>query len=200
MSYMLPPDDKALFLQISQGDTTAFHKVFQRYRAPFHAAAYKMTRSGYIAEEIVQEVFITLWTKRELVAAADNSTHYLFTILYNSIYDHFRKLASERALKDILSQQAAEWEDSPMEMLLQAKEYQQLLDGILGRLPRQQQMAYRLSRLEGMSRTEVASHMRISPHSVKNHLQQAMKFIRLYFKDREAITLFILFAGSGGLF
>ncbi len=92
MSTKLPCDEKALFLRIAEGDESAYRVVFDRYKAPFHSAAFRLTRKSVTAEDIVQEVFILLWTKRTLVTAADNPTHYLFTILYNSIYAHFKKI------------------------------------------------------------------------------------------------------------
>ncbi|HZE85897.1 MAG TPA: sigma-70 family RNA polymerase sigma factor [Puia sp.] len=198
MPNTLQCDDKALFLLIAQGDITAFKLVFDLYKARFYSAAYKMTRSSHIAEDIVQEVFILLWTKRTQIGVAKNPSHYLFTILYNSIYAHFKKLASEKRLMQGLSLQSLEWED-PVELFLQAKEHRYLLDLILRQLPRQQQIAYKLSKLEGMSREEVANHMHISPHSVKNHLQHAAKFIRHYFSEKEAIFLFILLLTCQGI-
>src|ERR1700730_80271 len=99
-------DIKALLLQIAEGDELAFRTVFDHFKAPFHAAAFKMTRSADAAEEIVQETFIALWNKRAQVAAARNPEAYLFKILHNSIYTHFRKLVLEKQLRINVSSQA----------------------------------------------------------------------------------------------
>jgi RNA polymerase sigma-70 factor (ECF subfamily) len=191
MPTKLPGDDKALFLRIAEGDENAYRAVFDRYKAPFHSAAFKLTRQTSSAEDIVQEVFILLWTKRALVAAADNPTHYLFTILYNSIYAHFKKIAAESQLRQNLLLHTADPDDGIMEGL-QQKDEQALLDTAIGQLPRQQQLVYKLSRQEGMSRGEIASRMHISPHSVKNHLQHAIRSIRGYFKDHPTISVVLL--------
>ena len=60
---MLPEqsyDIKKLLKQVAEGNEQAFRVIFDHYKVPFHAAAFKMTRSADLAEEIVQEVFITL--------------------------------------------------------------------------------------------------------------------------------------------
>lgn len=191
MSTKLPCDEKALFLRIAEGDESAYRVVFDRYKAPFHSAAFKLTRSPFTAEDIVQEVFILLWTKRTLVAAADNPTHYLFTILYNSIYAHFKKIATESQLRQALLINATDREDPIME-ILQLREQERLLVNAIGQLPRQQQLVFKLSRQEGMSRGQIADHLKISPHSVKNHLVHALRSIRGYFKDHQAISLLLI--------
>ena len=192
MSHPLPSDNKVLFVQTAQGDTTAFRCIFDIYKAPFYAAAFKMTRSAYLAEEIVQEVFILLWTKRQQVAAAEKPAAYLLTVLHNCIYAHFKKIAAEKNLKHLLLQNSNGPEEPSLENMLQLKENQQLLREIISQLPPRQQLIYKLSKQEGLSRMEIASQLHISPHSVKNHLQDAVKSIRHYFKDKKAISSVII--------
>jgi len=193
MPLNLPFDNnKALFNQIAEGDKDAFRLIFDLYKEPFYSAAYKLTRSSYITEEIVQEVFIILWTKRNQVAAADKPASYLFTILYNCIYGHFKKLAAEKHMMQLVSREVIAWEEPAMEGILQAKEKKELLDAVIRQLPPQQQMVYKLSKQEGLSRLEIAGYMGISPNSVRNHLYDAVKSIRLYFKDKKAVSSFVL--------
>ncbi|MEO6317074.1 MAG: sigma-70 family RNA polymerase sigma factor [Chitinophagaceae bacterium] len=187
----LPPDDKMLFAKIAAGDLTAYRSVFDTCKAPFYSAAFKMTRSAYLAEEIVQEVFILLWTKRTQVAAAEKPSAYLLTILYNSIYSHFKKIAAEKNMKLAFLQNSSGQEAQPMEYILQEKENQQLLKDIIEQLPPQQQLVYKLSKQDGLSRIEIAGQLHISPNSVRNHLQEAVKSIRHYFKDKKAISSII---------
>jgi RNA polymerase sigma-70 factor (family 1) len=188
----LPNDNTALFLQIAEGDKTAFRVIFDVYKAPFYSAAFKMTRSAYLAEEIVQEVFILLWTKRVQVAAAEKPAAYLLTILYNCIYGHFKKIAAEKNMKQLLLQNSNGLEEQSLESILQAKENQQLLNEIIEQLPPQQQLVYKLSKQEGMSRIDIAGQLHISPNSVRNHLHDAVKSIRHYFKDKKAISSVII--------
>lgn len=172
--FHITPD---LAARLAAGDESVFRLLFDQYKAPFHSAAWKMTRDASIAEEIVQEVFVTIWEKRQQVAAAQNPTGYVFTILHNSIYQHFRKLALERRLKKTVGEQSVEAANF-VDEFLQAKENKAILEGIIRQLPPQQQLIYKLSKQEGLSREAIAAQLQLSPNTVRNHLAQAMQFVR----------------------
>jgi RNA polymerase sigma-70 factor (ECF subfamily) len=57
-----------LLMQVGEGSEQAFRTVFDLYKKRFYVASLKMTHSRDMAEEIVQEVFVTLWIKRAQVA------------------------------------------------------------------------------------------------------------------------------------
>lgn len=173
---------KALLLQVGNGNEPAFRTIFDFYKDRFFSASFKMTHCSNIAEEIVQEVFVSLWIKRAQVAAALNPEAYLFTMLHNSINAHFRKLALEKAMKQKLLQQSDDIDVSPVEDILLAKENREMLESVIRQLPSQQRIVYKLSRQQGLSREQIAGQLNISPHTVKNHLQQAILFIRSYYK------------------
>ncbi|TAM96610.1 MAG: RNA polymerase sigma-70 factor [Chitinophagaceae bacterium] len=172
--------EKELLQRISEGDESAFREIYDLYKERFYAASLKMTRSPDIAEEIVQEVFVSLWIRRTALSNIENPTCYLFTIVYNSISAHFKKLALEKTMKQKVSEQMPEGECLTEDKLIE-KENMQLLQHIMGGLPPQQQLIYHLSKEEGLSREEIASRLQISPNTVKNHLLKACKYIRLHF-------------------
>ena len=175
-------DIKNLLLHVGEGNERAFKAIIDFYKERFYAASLKMTHSGDIAEEIVQEVFVGLWIKRVQVAAATNPEGYLFAMLHNSIYAHFRKLALEKAMKKKIGQQSEDIDSSPIEDILFAKEDREMFEVVINQLPSQQRIVYKLSRQQGLSRQQIASQLHISPHTVKNHLQQAIRFIGDYYK------------------
>ena len=184
--------DKMLFTRLASSDETAFGALFDAYKGPFYATAFKMTRSADAAEEIVQEVFIALWDKRIQVASARNPIGYLVTILHNSIYAHFRLIVQERKLKQKMTDGNRGAEENPVEALLLAKENRALLQAVIGQLPPQQQLIYRLSKQEGLSREEIADKLNISPNTVRNHLSAAVEFIRTYLKKRSSALIWAI--------
>jgi RNA polymerase sigma-70 factor (ECF subfamily) len=170
-----------LLKQLADGDEKVFRLIFDHYKGPFHAAAFKMTRSANIAGEITQEVFVTLWAKRELVAAAKRPDSYVFAILHNCIYSHFRKLADERQFK-LKFEQEIENGENPVEALLDEKENRDILENIINQLPSQQRLIYKLAKQEGLSRNEIASQLNISSNTVRNHLSASVEYLRTYLK------------------
>jgi len=165
---------KLLLNQLASGSEIAFRQIFDLYKERFYGVALKISTSEFIAEEVVQEVFITIWSKRGILRDIDRPTSYLFTIFYRALYEQFKKQAKQRRLQNRLL-------DSPLVMELQddqiaIKELQyQLLEEAIAALPPQQAMVYRLSKQEGMSRTDIARQLNLSPNTVRNHLVQAIK-------------------------
>lgn len=184
--------EKELLQRISKGDERAFREVFDLYKGRFFAAALKMTRSPDEAEEIVQEVFVSLWMRRALLTTVENPPSYLFTIVYNAISARFKKIALEMRMKQMIAERVVESENI-IEEKLEEKEANQRIQSILHRLPEQQQLVYYLSKEEGLSREEIAHRMHISPNTVKNHLLRATKYIREHFNKVMIIILLISF-------
>lgn len=189
MSIQNSHNELLLLKQISEGDDAAFREIFDLYRDRFYGVAFKMSSSAYIAEEMVQETFIALWKNRLLVANVEKPSSYLFSIFYRCLYQHYKKEAVEQKLKRELAELEVE-EDSMLEKFSKEDRYQ-LLERAIDLLPPQQAMAYRLSKLEGLSREQVASQMGISPNTVRNHLAEAMRALKDFVR-RTSFNLLLL--------
>lgn len=182
-------NDESLFRKIAQGDEASFRILFDRFKSRCYSSAIKMTRSVDLAEEIVQDTFVSLWTSRAVLNKVQNPSGYLFTILYNQIYAQFKKLSAERLMKANLTR-LPEADESSVEEYYNEKETSQYIQKLIRQLPHRQQQIFILSKQEGMSRKEIAQKLQLSPHTVKNHLLEAVKFVRANFY--KAFMLFIL--------
>ncbi|WP_216823488.1 RNA polymerase sigma factor [Niastella vici] len=185
----------ALFLRIAQSDEAAFRQLFERHKVRFYATALKLTRSPVLAEEIVQEIFLTIWLKRSLLPDIEKPESYLITMVYNSVSKYFRKLAIEKKMREEIAGSPAE-NNQEVENWLDAKESQQLILAAINKLPTQQQLIYKLSRESGLSREEIAGQLGISPNTVRNHLQEAMKNIRLYLQQATGLSAILFIINS----
>lgn len=191
MSLDLP--DKVLLQRIAlKSDQAAFRAIFDRYKDRFYAAALKMTHSPDTAEDIVQEVFVHLWLHRSALADIQNPVSYLFTTVYNTISQYFKKLAAEKNMKISFGEKTISSENTT-EQNMAVKESRQWLQNIVNHLPSQQQLIYKLSKQDGLSRNEIAEQLNISPNTVKNHLLKAMKFIREHWGEAFLIVIWFLF-------
>lgn len=182
--------DKTLLKRIARDDERAFRIIFDRYKERFYAAAWKMTRSSDMSEEIVQEVFLSLWLHRSVLSDVENPASYLFQVVYNTIAAHFKRLAVQKALK---AKAYGKWPDSgnyTEEKVLEKESYQ-ILHQIIRQLPLQQQLIYKLSKQDGLSRNEIAERLHISPNTVKNHLLKAMKFIKAQWGEALLIAIIL---------
>src|SRR6476661_392324 len=85
----------ALFEAIARGEETAFKNLFDAYKTKIYAVALKWTKSSFAAEEITQEVFISIWTSRAKLPAINDPPAYLYTTIYNKVSRHLKKEANQ---------------------------------------------------------------------------------------------------------
>ena len=174
-------DEKALLRQIADGDERAFRIFFDHYKDRFYSVVLKMTRSDDLAGEIVQEVFLKIWKKRASLVEIDNPDSYFFTAVYRRVYSYYKKLALERKLLKVISESAS-FQNITDETVL-ANESERLINKAIAKLPPQQQLVFKLSKQQGMSREQIAEQLHISPNTVRNHMAEAIKFIRSYLSN-----------------
>jgi RNA polymerase sigma-70 factor (family 1) len=189
----LPSDNdyKALFEAIAGGDEASFEILFNRCRARVYTLAFKWTKSAFAAEEITQDVFISVWTGRAHLPAVRDPRAYFYAILYNKINRYLRKEANkDRILK--LSLWNAKESSNETEETVYANDGQRFIDYAIEQLSPQKKLIYELNRKEGKSYSEIAETLKLSPHTVKSHLGKAVKLIRNYMKGNSLTILWLI--------
>jgi RNA polymerase sigma-70 factor (ECF subfamily) len=188
-------DCKVLFELISKGNEKAFKVLFEEYKSKTYAVAYKMTKSSLAAEEITQEVFISLWVSKEHLSYVKDPVAYMYTIIYNNVKGYIRKENNKSRLQEISFKKSKLITNETEEIIL-ANESQQLINEALSKLTPQKQLIYTLSRQQGRSNSEIGETLHLSPHTVKSHLVQTVKFIRKYFESATTAIAYIAFLFS----
>src|SRR5665213_736625 len=136
-----------------------------------------LTKSAPMAEDMVQDIFLKIWMKKEQLPAIENFRNYLFIVARNHIFNELKKRSTDILFTDQLLDYFHDNKTTPEKKLLQ-KEASHLIQQAIDRLPQQQKMVYRLSREEGLSRNEIAERLELSPNTVRNHLSKALEMIR----------------------
>lgn len=185
-------DEKLLFRQVAHGDELAFRKVFYLYKEKLSLFISRMVKSDAATTELVQEIFVKLWVNREKLAKVDHPGAYIFMMANNRAVDHLRKIASEARMMDEVWQRISQVQHSTEERL-QAKESQELINRAVVQLSPQKQKIFSLSRYEGLNHEEIASELRLSKSTVKNHLVETLRHIRTYLL-RNSGSLLIVFS------
>jgi RNA polymerase sigma-70 factor (family 1) len=186
-----PHTDKSLFTEISSGDQSAFAELFRRYDRRIYPFVLKMIKSEALAEEITQEIFIKIWEQRAKLATVDNPEAWLLTLTAHHTLDQIRKRLNER---NMLQRLANLWKDAAAndtEETIQHRESASLVRAAVERLPLQQRKVYRLSREEGLDYREIGARLEISPNTVRNHLVQALRSIRVYLEEHGELPVFL---------
>ena len=150
---------------------------YAAYRDFLYQFFLKHVKIPALAEDLSQDVFIKFWVKREHIHDVDNFDAWLYTLARNHLTDHYRKLATEKKYQQAVWHHM-ERHSNVVLLDIYKKELEQEIESLLDTLSPRQKEIYILSRREGLSLEEIASHLRISPNTAKNHLVQALKVIR----------------------
>ncbi len=179
MTAHLPYQEKDVLQQLAQGNESAFKLIYEAYWYSIYKTAKRYTKSVEVAEDIVQEIFTTLWTNRAKFTEVLHLEYYLITMTKNLTYRTVRKIAFEEAAKNSLTTETPTMESEAEDLLLD-QQYEQLVQQAIGLLPMQQKQVFQLAKQEGLSHKDIAAQMNISHLTVKAHMAKALRFIRHY--------------------
>jgi RNA polymerase sigma-70 factor (family 1) len=186
-----------LLVRISEGDEHAFACLFNKYKNKIYSITLRLTESTDLAEDVVQDIFLKLWLRREKIAEIADFENYLFIMIRNEVYSAFRSSVRKNQLSEVLAYSTPISDNHTLSSVIE-NEYAQVLKEAVNRLPLQQRQVYLLSREEDMKRDEIAKVLQISSETVKTHLSRALRYIRAYSMSRLDIQIswlcFFLFA------
>jgi RNA polymerase sigma-70 factor (ECF subfamily) len=171
----------SLVTRIRAGDATAFEALFEAFHAPLCAFAYRYVGSSDVAEEIVQEVFLFIWEQRETGNVRDSAKNYLFTSVRNAAVNllrHERVVHRHEAETVAFSARSVPSADRA----LTAAELTAAVRRAVERLPERCRLIFTLHREQGLTYTEIASVLELSPKTVEVQMGRALKALRKAFE------------------
>jgi RNA polymerase sigma-70 factor (family 1) len=171
--------DEQLVCYLMNGDESAFVAIYDKYWKTLIGLAYNHTKNRLTAEEIVQEVFYSLW-KRKNELAINSLNAYLATAVKFSVFKQIRqtKLHAELLECNYTTSTYEKLEDQ-----IDAKFLQEYIDGIIEQLPEKCRQVYIYSRQAGLKNYEIAHQMQIGEKAVEAHITKALKILRLNLKE-----------------
>lgn len=181
--------EKKLLISSARGEEEAFAQLFHFYKDKLFSFIFRITGSPQLAEDIIQEVFAKIWTKKEQLIDVDNFGSYLFRAAQNHSINAFRKMAAENLAVSALKNRL---EDNSTDHYMSEKETTALLHTALSRLSAQQKLVFTLSREEGLRYEEIAKKLNLSPSTVKNHMIAALRTLRETFKASPDMVGYLL--------
>lgn len=187
-------DEKHWLSLLKQGERKAFDAIYRFYSNRIYSRILAMTKVPEVTDELVQDIFLKVWEKREALDVSLSFQAWLYKIAEHTVYDHYRKMARDAKMREHLLQNFAELYNQTEDYILN-KERADLLDRALQRLPQQRQLIFKLCRLEGKSYDEAATILNISTSTVSNQLVKATKSIKdfVFFNSREFLIFMIAF-------
>lgn len=184
-------NSKELFIRIAAGDGKAFSELFSIYFEQVKWNATKMLKSEFWAEEIVQEVFMQVWTNRDKLNQIEAPASYLFKITANRCIDRIRRQDLEIKMQYLVSKALHKEENSFQENLYDLGHTERLIKEAIQLLPAQGKLVFELHRNEGLSYQEISTHLQISRNTVRNHMVKNLNSIRSYLSEKGQLYLLL---------
>jgi RNA polymerase sigma-70 factor (ECF subfamily) len=186
------PDEKRILGLVAAGSEAAFRTLFDQYRDRVFYIGRLLLKDEIKAEDVVQEVFIKVWTNREKLTGIINFKAWLNTITRNEVYSLFRKMAGEESFLREMTAQKKEAMSGEALNTIAFKELQRELARAITQLTPQQKKIFELSRLDGLSHEEIAIVLQLTRQTVKKHLTDALRTIRTRLRKNAAVSSFAI--------
>jgi RNA polymerase sigma-70 factor (family 1) len=185
-------DDSTLINAIALRDKKVFEMLYKTYYKQLFSLAYRYVGAQEAAEEIVHDVFITIWNKAGHLKIQHSVKSYLFKAIINTSLNYIKreKLITVKRLKYMAEQQTPYHEeslDNSEEALLIG------LERALELLPERCKNVMYLSRFGKLKQDDIAQQMNISIKTVKNHLTYGFQKLREHLeKHKESIVILLM--------
>ena len=171
------PDAELLEL-LRHDDRKAFETLYRKYSGKAYQVAYNLFRDSDVCEDLVQELFIDLWAKRNTLRI-NSLEWYLKVAIKNRVLMYIR---TQKATLD-LSAIATLTEKYSTDSKVMHGDISNLLEEGVERLPEKCRQIFTLSRKEYLSNKEIASRLNISPKTVENQISIALRYLRVGLSD-----------------
>lgn len=180
---------------LKNGDEKAFDQLFNKYSPRLYNFSVKYLKSAKEAEEVVQEVFLYIWDKRDGLKPDNSFNAYIFTIAYNIVKKYFIKKARDNAFKDELIYSNLQNENN-LDKIIDYKFLLEKVELIIDALPPRRKEIYLKRKYNGLSVKQIADELGISPNTVENQLASAQKQIQKELQKEKlaGLIFFMLFS------
>ena len=168
--------DSELLARLKRGDTSAFDTIFRTWYGPLVGTAERMLRDRAVAEELVQDVMLELWRRRETLSADGSAQAYLFQATRNRVLNHLRHLRIEQRSEPEIRGEGA---SSPhADSALVHEELDVAVQKAVQSLPDRCREVFELSRVHGLKYAEIAKTLGISVKTVEAQMGKALRTLR----------------------
>jgi RNA polymerase sigma-70 factor (ECF subfamily) len=169
-------EEADLFEKIKDGDEKAFERLFHCYYSHLCLFAEHYVHNHAEAEEIVQDIFVSIWEKKEKIAITTSVKNYLFRSVKNNCLNYIKHNQIKNQYADKLLSESRPEDPGDSDFIESG--LLQKIEECINSLPEKRREVFRLSREEGLKYREIAEKLNISVKTVETHIGLSIKTLR----------------------
>ncbi|MET6997183.1 RNA polymerase sigma factor [Chitinophaga defluvii] len=188
MSKHLLPNEQELLIQLQSGSHAAFSELYRHYSEQLYYNILAMVKDPVVTEELLQDIFVRIWQKREHLHIEQHFAGYLFQVSRNCVIDFFHKIQREQEIYNRIKALATD-QYTHIEEALTDKENSELFQKAVAALPPQRRKVFELCKVQGLSYQQASEQLGVSLSTIKDHMAKARDFIKEFILNNQEITL-----------
>ena len=182
-----PGKDKELLKRVRKGDLSAYESLFHDYYVMLSIIAKSFVKNNELAEELVNDVFVKIWERREFFLINTSLRAYLAKSVQNRCINYLRQNRKKTNLREPLTEnmnyEMLRWSDDyPLDKLME-KELADDIEKSVAKLPERCRQIFLLSRDKGLQYDQIAENLNISVNTVKAQMKIALSKLREYLRE-----------------
>tara|TARA_R110002072_G_scaffold63882_12_gene158581 strand:- start:382 stop:969 length:588 start_codon:yes stop_codon:yes gene_type:complete len=180
-------------------DKRSFETLFHAHYSELCSYAFHFLKDHPASEEIVQDLFVKLWAKKDDLKISSSIRSYLFQSTKNRCLNVIKHIEIRENYKHI-NKETRDGQESNAGQEMETKELEDKIEGLISRLAPERQKIFRMSRFEDLKYREIAEKLGISIKTVENQMGKALKFLRDELADYLPIFLLCVLSNWKNLF
>ena len=171
-------NDRALLERLKKGDVTCFEMLYTKYSGKLYNYVYNISKGDfYLAEEIVQNVFVKIWEIHQHINVEGSFNSFVFTVGRNMFLNIIRTRVQESLYHDYVIDNETQLENS-VEKEVEYKMLEEQINKLIEKLPPARRRVYELSRVKHLSNKEIALQLDLSENTVRSQINKATQFLQ----------------------
>ena len=166
--------DEILLAGIKQNDYASYNQLFKRYYSRLCTFTTALTQSSSASEDVIQELFIRLWTHRRKLVINENISGYLYRASKNAALNYIRTENNRK--KTLQNMPVSEWVSD--ESVIEQIEFSAALHHCISQLPDRSREVFMKSRFEGLKQKEISDQLGISAQTIKNQIWKSLQYLK----------------------
>jgi len=183
--------DNSLVEQFRLGNSESFEILLRKYEAKVYNLAIRLTRNTEDAEEVLQDVFVTVYRKIESFEGKAKFSSWLYRVTVNAAFMKLRKRKQDHSilLDDLISQinnkslHDVKSSSSKSDYMTVSKEMRDMIEGAISKLPGDYRAVFILRDIDGLSNKEVGEILNLTIPAVKSRLHRSRLMLRKRLKS-----------------